>query len=473
MNSYSRIAKFVTGVCSLLVSYFVACYIRFGGYRGGIFLRAANREIFAYLLISYVLAFLLQPDRKTSYMRRRNILKDLAEVLLLNGSMALAYFGILYLSQKAIYISRIFSGVFFLTNIVLMYAGFRIIWAAEKRYVLSHKRRSVVFTSRENALEVLHNLIHYGEESIQMDAVILVSDNTMDLFRIEYDDKGHSCFATSDQDYETYLRQGIVDLALVGLSDRHQELNRTIIRQLDNMGIVSLVSYSGFSFAEDESRMVQFGRLNAVEYAPRLFTQRELIEKRVLDLIGGAVGCLLCCMLAIFIAPAIWLEDRGPVIFRQQRVGKNGRYFYMYKFRSMRPDADQVKEALAQSNEMEGPIFKIRDDPRITKVGKFIRKTSIDEFPQFFNVLKGEMSLVGTRPPTVEEFKKYSNHHKRRLSLKPGITGLWQVHGRSSVTDFEEIVRLDCYYIDHWSIWLDIRILLQTVWTVLMQKGSV
>lgn len=125
-----------------------------------------------------------------------------------------------------------------------------------------------------------------------------------------------------------------------------------------------------------------------------------------------------------------------------------------------------------EKNEMNGLMFKIKDDPRITKIGRFIRKTSIDEFPQFFNVLKGDMSLVGTRPPTVDEFEQYEEHHKRRLSLKPGITGMWQVSGRSDIQDFEDVVRMDLEYIDNWSVWLDIKILIQTVFVVFSHKGA-
>lgn len=135
-------------------------------------------------------------------------------------------------------------------------------------------------------------------------------------------------------------------------------------------------------------------------------------------------------------------------------------------------DAEERKKELMDKNEMDGLMFKMTEDPRITKVGKFIRKTSIDELPQFFNVLKGDMSLIGTRPPTIDEFEKYQSHHKRRLSIKPGITGMWQVSGRSDIQDFEEIVRLDCEYIDNWSPALDIKILFKTVKVVLMGSGA-
>ena len=153
-------------------------------------------------------------------------------------------------------------------------------------------------------------------------------------------------------------------------------------------------------------------------------------------------------------------------------IGKNGRRFKIYKFRSMYMDAEERKKELMEKNKMSGLMFKMDDDPRITKVGKFIRKTSIDEFPQFFNVLKGDMSLVGTRPPTEDEFKQYKARYKKRLAMKPGITGLWQVSGRSSITDFEDVVKLDVQYIENWSFGLDLKILLQTVLVVLKHDGA-
>ena len=154
------------------------------------------------------------------------------------------------------------------------------------------------------------------------------------------------------------------------------------------------------------------------------------------------------------------LESRGPLFFKQKRVGKNGRYFTIYKFRSMYIDAEERKKELMAQNEMKGAMFKMKNDPRITKVGRFIRATSIDELPQFWNVLKGDMSLVGTRPPTIEEFQEYSPYHKRRLALKPGLSGLWQVSGRSDISDFEDVVKLDLQYIDNWSLALDVKIIL-------------
>ena len=161
-----------------------------------------------------------------------------------------------------------------------------------------------------------------------------------------------------------------------------------------------------------------------------------------------------------------------PAIFVQKRVGKNGRIFNFYKFRSMCIDAEKRKKELMAQNQMQGGMFKMDNDPRITPIGQFIRKTSLDELPQFYNVLVGDMSLVGTRPPTVDEFEKYTPSQKRRLNFKPGITGLWQVSGRSNITDFDEVVKLDVEYIDNWSIWSDIKILLKTIFVVFKKEGS-
>ena len=200
-----------------------------------------------------------------------------------------------------------------------------------------------------------------------------------------------------------------------------------------------------------------------------------------MDICGGLVGCILTGIIFLFVAPAIYIKSPGPIFFSQYRVGKNGRKFKIYKFRSMYMDAEERKKELMKQNRVsDGLMFKMENDPRVIGsekgpgkgIGNFIRKTSLDEFPQFFNVLKGDMSLIGTRPPTVDEWEKYELHHRARLAIKPGLTGMWQVSGRSDITDFEEVVRLDTQYIAEWSFMLDIKILFRTVLIVLGQKGS-
>ena len=220
------------------------------------------------------------------------------------------------------------------------------------------------------------------------------------------------------------------------------------------------------------SRLAYLDKIPMIIFEQPTAKLRYAAAKRVMDILGGIIGSAVAIILFVVLGIIIKLDSPGPIIFAQERVGKNGRKFKMYKFRSMYQDAEARKAELMKQNEMNGLMFKMKDDPRITKVGKFIRKTSLDEFPQFFNVLLGDMSLVGTRPPTVNEFNEYSNYHKRRLAMKPGITGMWQVSGRSDIKDFEEVVKLDCEYIDNWSLGLDFKILIKTVGIVFARKGS-
>jgi len=266
----------------------------------------------------------------------------------------------------------------------------------------------------------------------------------------------------------------IVDEVFLVLDDQRKNEIIEYAEQFAQMGVIvhvniDLLDHLGAGYQRE---VTQIGNHYALSVAPRFFDFNKLVMKRIIDIVGAIVGLMITAVVMLFIAPAVKLESPGPLIFKQKRVGKNGRYFYIYKVRSMYQDAEARKAELMEKNEMKGFMFKMTDDPRITKVGKFIRSTSIDELPQFWNVLKGDMSLVGTRPPTVDEFKQYEARHKRRLSMKPGLTGLWQVSGRSNIEDFEEVVRLDCEYIDNWSIQLDIQIILKTVVVIFKKVGS-
>jgi exopolysaccharide biosynthesis polyprenyl glycosylphosphotransferase len=196
-----------------------------------------------------------------------------------------------------------------------------------------------------------------------------------------------------------------------------------------------------------------------------------LFLKRVIDVIGAAIGMIFCGLVYLLYGFRLQRESGGSSIFCQERVGRNGRTFTLYKFRTMCIEAEQQKSAISSRNEMKGPIFKVRSDPRVTSVGRKLRRRHLDELPQFWNVLRGDMSLVGTRPPTPDETAAYDQHHHRRLSIKPGITGLWQLNGNCVVKDFEEVVKLDCDYIDRCSLWLDARILTKTVRKVLRGDG--
>lgn len=226
-----------------------------------------------------------------------------------------------------------------------------------------------------------------------------------------------------------------------------------------------------------KSNIVSSCALSQMEIAVTTHTRRESIHlsvssvsKRLLDVVGALVGSVLVLAVLMPIAIAIWLDNPGPIFYGQLRCGLNGKTFRMWKFRSMVVDADRLKHLV--ENEAKGAIFKNRNDPRVTRVGRFLRKTSLDELPQFWNVLRGEMSLVGTRPPTVDEVKTYTQEHFKRLLVKPGITGEWQVNGRSHIDDFEEIVKLDLAYQEKWSVVYDVKLVLQTVRAVVARSGA-
>lgn len=247
-----------------------------------------------------------------------------------------------------------------------------------------------------------------------------------------------------------------------------------IAKQFLGMGITVHINMDDYYAALPNRVVENINGLNVLTSSNHITSSRQRLIKRAMDITGAIVGLCITGIVGLFVAPAIYIRSPGPILFSQTRIGKNGRKFKIYKFRSMYLDAEKRKKELMEQNKMSGLMFKMDDDPRIIKgIGNFIRKTSIDELPQFFNVLMGDMSLVGTRPPTEDEYEKYELHHKKRLSIKPGITGMWQVSGRSDITNFEDIVQLDNNYIENGSLSMDIKILVKTVKIVLFGKGAV
>ena len=259
-----------------------------------------------------------------------------------------------------------------------------------------------------------------------------------------------------------------------------------LIRRLTETGVTIHLNLAKVKSEPGKKQFVEkVGAYTVLTTSMNYVSTYQLVLKRIMDIAGGLVGCFFTGIIFIFVAPAIYIASPGPIFFTQERVGKNGKHFKMYKFRSMYMDAEARKAELMKDNKLgDGKMFKLDFDPRVignrilpdgthkTGIGDFIRRMSLDEFPQFFNVLKGDMSLVGTRPPLISETNLYELHHKARLAIKPGITGMWQVSGRSDITDFEEVVRLDKEYINNWNIELDIKILIKTVLVVLRKEGS-
>lgn len=285
------------------------------------------------------------------------------------------------------------------------------------------------------------------------------------------------------EDFLDWVRRDALDEVYVDIPYDTGESLLPYLRELESMGLdihlnVPILEHLYSEAEQDEwtphisPAIEEYGRSSMITLRATRRTMQDAIVKRLMDIAGSLVGLVISIPIIAVVAIPLKLESPGPLFFRQRRVGLNGRYFYIYKLRSMYVDAEERKKELMAQNEIDGLMFKITDDPRITRVGRFIRRTSIDELPQFFNVLRGDMSLVGTRPPTVDEYERYESHHKRRLSMKPGITGMWQVSGRSEIENFEDVVRLDVMYIDNWSLWLDIKIICKTIMVVLGGYGA-
>lgn len=476
MLSKNRIFYVFIDFAAIVCSYVLAMLAKFASLQSAEFIigrwYGAVLVIFAYLTV----VMFYQSGKP---LMERSLWNELKNIFLVNMYIALVLAFILYLSKLGGRSSRAFYLLFFFFNYFCMVLG-RLYC---KYLLISHyhkpenRKKLLVYANRSNELKVMNHYVNSMPYDCDVVAVAIVeADQNSEeaktkLYLVKKDENGIYMDISPDSVAE-YLKKQVVDEALISIPENSRTYLNNLICRLETLGIVAHVTVNTFGLSEIEKVIDNFGGERVLTYCTRAFEPTELFLKRFVDILGGAAGMFFTVILGIFVAPAIYMESPGPVIFKQTRVGRNGRLFSIYKFRSMYMDAEERKKELMSKNQMNGLMFKLKDDPRITKVGKFIRKTSIDEFPQFFNVLKGDMSLVGTRPPTMDEFVKYEEHHKRRLSLKPGITGLWQVTGRSDIQDFEEVVRLDLNYIDHWSIWSDLRILCQTVIVVLLHRGA-
>lgn len=282
-----------------------------------------------------------------------------------------------------------------------------------------------------------------------------------------------------------YIRREWVDEVFFGTS-LEEGYPTQLTDRLNQMGVVVHIPVTrAGSIMENTQQVERMGNYMVLTTGINCATPMQLWLKRLMDIAGGLVGCIITALLFVFLALPIYISSPGPVFFVQERVGRNGKKFKLYKFRTMVVDAEQRKRELVEAGNIDGGrMFKLEDDPRIIGnkvlpdgtvkkgIGSFLRETSLDEFPQMFNVLRGEMSLVGTRPPTLDEWEKYDTHHRARLAFRPGITGLWQINGRSKITDFEEVVKLDMEYIDEWTLGLDIKIILKTIGVIFKRSGA-
>lgn len=383
---------------------------------------------------------------------------------------SLSWIALMYVMHSTDQLSRLVFGYFIVFNTLLTYVV-HICFKEYMTHVFKYSRysnRLLLLTTSDRAEAILGNLEEQNEWNRVLSGIVLL-DRRAAGEKIN----GYPVVADSENVME-YIVHNDIDEVFIACPDfaDHQEL-RTWVSDMEMMGIIVDVNIEAFDLVNGGKKTLnRVGKYAVVTFARNIISTRGLIMKRALDILGGLVGMVILVVATIFVAPAIKLESPGPVFFGQTRIGKNGRRFTFYKFRSMYQDAEQRKKELMAQNEVKGLMFKMEHDPRITRVGRFIRKTSIDELPQFWNVLKGDMSLVGTRPPTVDEFERYEAKHKCRLSMTPGLTGMWQTSGRSDIKDFDEVVQLDMEYIDNWNILKDIKILFKTVAVVFFGKGS-
>ena len=465
-KTFESILVLIVDLCSLIVSMGLAFWLRYGIFYGR-FEHGDQIWLLVFAVALYGLMFVLMDF--SHHFFRRGMFDEFVSVVKSEVIFSAVLILALFVMHRSADLSRLVFGYQIVINTVVMYAA-RVIF---KQYMVKgyrnsrHSNRLLVVTSSDQAENVLENLKEYNEWNRTIAGLVLT--DTAQVGEInEIPVVAHS------EDFLNYVIRNDVDEVFI-IDDKMMRtpLMDEWVRELEQMGIIVDVNIDAFDLSiSGKKTLNRVGKYAVVSFARNLFSTRQMIAKRALDIVGSLVGMVILGIATIFVAPAIKLDSPGPVFFGQTRVGKNGRKFTFYKFRSMYKDAEARKKELMASNEVKGLMFKMEDDPRITKVGKFIRKTSIDELPQFWNVLRGDMSLVGTRPPTVDEFEHYEAKHKCRLSMTPGLTGLWQISGRSDIKDFDEVVRLDMQYIDNWSILKDIKILILTVKVVLTGRGS-
>ena len=428
--------------------------------------------LFWLLAAVYLVQFLFTRSIGNFYVRGH--LLEMWAVVKNNGLLMLGITMVLFFLKRSTFYSRMVLGIFVILNCLLMWAAHELL----KRMLpvvykaMVNKHNAIIVGSRRFVEDILEEAAITKDFSTEFVGKSLVKDSleeneerALDCSKADNGGSFDSIPEISEIDTLTeFCRGASVDEVIVEMTGENRKKLMPIIDELAQAGIVIKYRSKLPSLSAMPCQAVsKAGNYFVATYASRTVSTGNLMLKRAFDIFAGLFGSVITLVLMIFIAPAIRFESEGPVLFKQERVGRNGRKFTIYKFRSMYKDAEERKRELMAKNEMGDKMFKMEDDPRITKVGKFLRKTSLDEFPQFFNVFMGDMSLVGTRPPTIDEFERYNLNQKSRLSFRPGLTGLWQVSGRNAVKDFDDVVALDMEYIRNWSPLLDMKIIFKTI----------
>lgn len=465
-DRYKLLKKFgvwALDIFCVLLSYIISAEIRYHGTIGSY---RNNMIYFATLLVLFVTIFNNLFKTNRGFMRR-SWTQELGLIFIYNFYLLVCLVLVSYFLHMTGLMSRLISGYFVIIDIVVMVIMRMTAKAAAFKVFGRRDFLNTVIVLVEDGLQDETDKNVSSGISYTVDGYLVVDKNKHV--------KGHMHGDPIDTELSELTKHLVtyhIDNVFINTPDIPLKEMQPVMDNFEDMGLRCSYVLSIPETLGSVTYLGKYGTLPVVTYAQNVQDPFLLFIKRVADIIGALVGLVFTGIIAIFVVPAIKLDSPGPAIFSQIRVGKNGRRFKFYKFRSMYVDAEERKKELEKNNQMNGLMFKMDNDPRITRVGKFIRKTSLDEFPQFFNVLKGDMSLVGTRPPTEEEFEHYNEHYRRRLSMVPGITGLWQVSGRSDIRDFDDVVKLDLKYMDNWSLGLDARILFETFAVALKRKGA-
>lgn len=459
-----KLALWAVDVACVILSYASAVLIRFGFDFWGLGEYGFSRAAALVLVVLVTVAnYLVTINR--GFMRRHPF-EELRVVLTYNAYLVLGLIVVAFVLRIVPVLSRLVIPLFGVIDVVVMFTARMLVKRMAKRaYGMGIAQDMVVLVAaRGRERQALENL--ELTSGYKVDGVLSVLGDSV---KGSVHEVSISCKAEKLADTLVPFRIDEVYISTRGIPS---EVLEEMAEGLRDGGVDCHLSLQLPVRDARGGLPSVFGGVPTYSYVKKEHKPFQVFIKRAFDIAVSFVGLLFTAVIGVFLVPIIKFDSPGPAIFSQVRVGKNGRQFKFYKFRSMYQDAEARKAALMDRNRVDGLMFKMDNDPRITKVGRFIRKTSLDEFPQFWNVFVGDMSLVGTRPPTMDEFKRYTSRYKRRLSIKPGITGLWQVSGRSNITDFDDVVALDLEYIDNWSLGLDAKILFKTVRVVFKGTGA-
>lgn len=468
-NQFMEIMICLVDAAAVLFSLFVAGMIRYQSI-SSLVVGENLRSLCSVVVVLHVAAFYFMKIYEGFFKRGRysELLLSVKYNLILIAGASLLGFGM----KSEVFTSRLVMGYFFVLNVIVIWMVHLFIRNKDRIFRWNHKKEInlLLVTTREHLPQILERFGRSKETCWKMTGVVLLDEEVTEDFL-----EGIPIVSDHGEEYLEFATQNVVDEVFIQVDDMQsrEHFLKNMILEFEKMGVVVNLNLDLFDLGlTGEKRIYNLEQYHVVAFSSRLFDYRMVMIKRLVDIMGSLIGLFITVIIGIFLAPILLLESKGPLIFCQKRVGVNGRIFNFYKFRSMYADAEERKKELMAQNEMQGLMFKMENDPRITKTGAFIRKTSIDELPQFWNVLKGDMSLVGTRPPTLDEYQQYSYYQKRRISFRPGITGLWQISGRNDIKEFDEVVRLDLEYIDNWSLLLDFKIIIRTIWVVLKGSGA-